>query len=318
MYPKLLNAPRRKNLCFLYCTFLSKCLNCLMIFNIELPFPQIRPGSGSRRPKNHGSGSIYSFSTDILYHFLIIRLRFSQKVFAKTFREKLMKFCKNCDTFCKSFHFRERSKKCFRPNPRWCTTPLPSWWDVVPSFSLPGKMVNCPSPFRVKWWTFTYSSWWVDVLPLPLPGEMEDCPFPFLVRLSSMVRCYCPSPFLVSWRTVPFPSWWDYTVPRPSWWDSTVPRPSWWDEGLSLSLPGEIMDCLSHLLVRWRTVPCSSWWDEGLSLSLPGEMKDCLSPLLVRWRTVPHSSWCDEGLPLSLPGEIMDCLSPLWDGHTFG
>jgi hypothetical protein len=50
-----------------------------MIFNIELPFSlnkigiriRIRAymyGSGSRRPM-YGSGSIYSFSTDILYHF---------------------------------------------------------------------------------------------------------------------------------------------------------------------------------------------------------------------------------------------------------
>jgi hypothetical protein len=46
---------------------------------------------------------------------LFVRLRFSRKVFAKSFHEK---FCENCDTFHKSFRFRERSKKCFCPNPR--------------------------------------------------------------------------------------------------------------------------------------------------------------------------------------------------------
>jgi hypothetical protein len=30
----------------------------------------------------------------------------------------LTKFRENCGTFRKSFRFRERSKKCFRPNPR--------------------------------------------------------------------------------------------------------------------------------------------------------------------------------------------------------
>jgi hypothetical protein len=104
----------------LYCTFHSKCLDCLMIFNIELPFysnkTRIRTGSesdgsGSRRPKNHGSGS------DIL-SLLIFYTTFRQiEVFAKTFREKLTKFRENCDTFRKSFRFRERTKKCFRPNP---------------------------------------------------------------------------------------------------------------------------------------------------------------------------------------------------------
>jgi hypothetical protein len=44
-------------------------------------------------------------------------MRFSRKVFVKNFREKLTKFRENCDSFRKSFRFRERSKKCFRPNP---------------------------------------------------------------------------------------------------------------------------------------------------------------------------------------------------------
>jgi hypothetical protein len=52
-----------------------------MIFNIELPFAlnKTRIGNGIRiraydiririqEAKKHGSGSIYSFSTDILYH----------------------------------------------------------------------------------------------------------------------------------------------------------------------------------------------------------------------------------------------------------
>jgi hypothetical protein len=33
-----------------------------------------------------------------------------------TLREKESKFVENRDTFRKSFRFRERSKKCFRPN----------------------------------------------------------------------------------------------------------------------------------------------------------------------------------------------------------
>jgi hypothetical protein len=61
--------------------------------------------------KKHGSGSIYSF-------LLIFYTTFRQiEVFAKNFCEKLTKFRENCDTFRKSFRFRERSKKCFRPNP---------------------------------------------------------------------------------------------------------------------------------------------------------------------------------------------------------
>jgi hypothetical protein len=38
------------------------------------------------------------------------------KTFHEKFCKKLTKFRKNCDTFRKSFRFRKRSKKCFRPN----------------------------------------------------------------------------------------------------------------------------------------------------------------------------------------------------------
>jgi hypothetical protein len=54
-----------------------------------------------------------AFSSNL--HF---RENISQKVFAKTFREKLTKFRENQYTFRQSFRFRERSKKCFRPNPK--------------------------------------------------------------------------------------------------------------------------------------------------------------------------------------------------------
>jgi hypothetical protein len=87
-----------------------------MIFIIELPFSLNKTRIGNRiraydvriqiqEAKKHGSGSIYSFSTDILYHFSP----------DWGFREKLTKFCENCDTFCKSVRFRERSKSVFVP-----------------------------------------------------------------------------------------------------------------------------------------------------------------------------------------------------------
>jgi hypothetical protein len=97
-----------------------------MIFNIELPYAlnKTRSGTGSesgsiQEAKKHRSSSIYSFSTDILYHFSSdwgFHEKFCRKVFEKNFRE-------NCDTFCKSFRFSERSKKCFRPNPTQSSLP---------------------------------------------------------------------------------------------------------------------------------------------------------------------------------------------------
>jgi hypothetical protein len=96
-----------------------------MIFNIELPFSLNKARIGNRiriqiraydiririqeAKKKHGSGSIYFFSADILYHVSSdwgFRENSSRKVFTKNFREKLAKF--------RNF---ERSKKCFRPNP---------------------------------------------------------------------------------------------------------------------------------------------------------------------------------------------------------
>jgi hypothetical protein len=62
--------------------------------------------SGSRRVKKT---RIWLHIFFLYWYFipLFFRLRFSQKLFAKKFREKLTKFRENCDTFRKSFRFRE-------------------------------------------------------------------------------------------------------------------------------------------------------------------------------------------------------------------
>jgi hypothetical protein len=73
-----------------------------------------------RNPRKFVISVFTSFIFAQLYWYFIplfVRLRFSRKLFAKNFREKLTKFRENCGTFRKSFRFRERSKKCFRPNP---------------------------------------------------------------------------------------------------------------------------------------------------------------------------------------------------------
>jgi hypothetical protein len=63
-------------------------------------------------------------SHDIYYFLLIFYATFRQiEIFVKTFREKFSQKIheisqKKRDTFRKSFRFRERSKKCFRPNRR--------------------------------------------------------------------------------------------------------------------------------------------------------------------------------------------------------
>jgi hypothetical protein len=82
--------------------------------------PQIRPGSGpDPNPTDLDSGG--QKTTDpapYILSLLIFYTTFRQiEVFVKTFHEKLTKFRENCGTFRKSFRFRERSKKCFRPNP---------------------------------------------------------------------------------------------------------------------------------------------------------------------------------------------------------
>jgi hypothetical protein len=91
-----------------------------MIFNIELPFSLNKTRIGNRiriqKVKKNTDPAPYILCLLIFY------TTFWQiKVFAKSFHEKLSrkidKFCENCDTFHKSFHFHERSKKCFRPNP---------------------------------------------------------------------------------------------------------------------------------------------------------------------------------------------------------
>jgi hypothetical protein len=115
-------APDGKINIFLYCTFLSKCLDCLMIFNIELPFSsnktRIWPDPNPTDPDPDPGGQKTTDPAPYILSLLIFYTTFCQiEVFAKTFREKLTKFRENCDTFRKSFCFRKRSKKCFRPNP---------------------------------------------------------------------------------------------------------------------------------------------------------------------------------------------------------
>jgi hypothetical protein len=88
---------------------------------IRTGFPQIRPGSGpDPNPTDPDLGG--QKTTDpapYIHSLLIFYTTFRQiEVFAKNFREKLTKFRENCGTFRKSFRFRERSKNCFRPNPR--------------------------------------------------------------------------------------------------------------------------------------------------------------------------------------------------------
>jgi hypothetical protein len=101
-------------------------IDCLMIFNIELPcsLNKTRIGNWIRIRILAYDVRIRiqeAKNTDPTPYFLSLLKFYTPfrqiEVFAKTFREKLMKFCKNCDTFRKSFRFRERSKKCFRPNP---------------------------------------------------------------------------------------------------------------------------------------------------------------------------------------------------------
>jgi hypothetical protein len=113
-----IKCPQIEKLIFfvLFYNFSCKCLDCLMIFNIELPFSLNKTRIRNRiririraydvqiriqEAKKYGSGSIYFFSTDILYHFLSdcgVRENFSQKVFAKSFRKKFSQ-----KTFAKSF-----------------------------------------------------------------------------------------------------------------------------------------------------------------------------------------------------------------------
>jgi hypothetical protein len=119
--------PPDGKLIFFYCfiTFISKCLDCLMIFNIELPFSLNKTRIGNQiriricayderiqiqEPKKHWSSSIYSSSTDILYHFLS-DWGFLRKLFAKS----LQNFVKTVTPFVKVFVFVKGQKSVFVP-----------------------------------------------------------------------------------------------------------------------------------------------------------------------------------------------------------
>jgi hypothetical protein len=125
--------PPDGNKYFLSCfiTFLCKCLDCLMIFNIELPFSLNKTRIGNRTDldpdpdpggqKKHGSGSIYSFSTDILYHSSSgwgFPENFSRKTFAKYWRN----FAKTVTPFVKVFVFAIGQKSVFVPTLIWTIT----------------------------------------------------------------------------------------------------------------------------------------------------------------------------------------------------
>jgi hypothetical protein len=78
--------------------------------------PQIRPGSRPDPNPTDPGGQKTTDPAPYILSLLIFYTTFRQiKVFAKNFREKFTKFRKNCGTFCKSFRFRERSKKVFIP-----------------------------------------------------------------------------------------------------------------------------------------------------------------------------------------------------------
>jgi hypothetical protein len=97
------------------------------IWNFCESFPQIRPGSGSEpNPTDPDPGgqkttdpALYILSL-LIFYTTFRQIEVSRKVFSKNFRERLTKFRENCDTFRKSFRFREKPKKCFRPNPSSC------------------------------------------------------------------------------------------------------------------------------------------------------------------------------------------------------
>jgi hypothetical protein len=135
---------------------------------IRTGFPQRRPGSGPdpnpmdpdririRRIRIQESKKLrIRLHIFFLYWYFIplfVRLRFSRKVFAKNFREKLTKFRENCGTFRKSF--RERSKKFFRPNPS--CHPLFArfliilrWWALLERTLLIGR-VSCETSVDSK------------------------------------------------------------------------------------------------------------------------------------------------------------------------
>jgi hypothetical protein len=91
-----------------------------MIFNIELPFSLKKYQDREPDPDPGGQKKRIRLHIFFLYWYFIplfVRLRFYVNTFRKNFREKLTKFRENCDTFPKNFRFRERSIKCFRPNP---------------------------------------------------------------------------------------------------------------------------------------------------------------------------------------------------------
>jgi hypothetical protein len=135
---------------YCYITFLR--LDCLMILNIEIPFSLNKTRIGNRiririrayelririqETKKQGSGSIYSFSTDILYHFLS-DWGFRENISRKTFAKKWWNFAKTVPPFIKAFVFAKGQKSVFvLPYPQ--PTNLLSIWNVIPA----GKCDTC-------------------------------------------------------------------------------------------------------------------------------------------------------------------------------